>query len=166
MRRIAIVFGTLQWFLMTFALGTLIIYTDRSMEGLLGYHLDSGYAFFGAVVIGFIVGATIERTKLLIAMVIVMCVAGAGIYVALLYYPVWSGVLVHTVGLENFASTRAMLYFGLSAVPVALGAMTGRLLGPLLPGGDLIQRGSAAQASQWWLDRSTRDEAQREASGS
>lgn len=162
-RNIAIGFAILQWLLLTFALGTMIIYTDQSMEGLLGYQLDSGYAFFGAIVIGFLIGATIERTKLLIIMVILTCVAAAGLYMAILYFPVWTGTIVHTVGLQNFASTRAMLYFGLAGVPVALGALTGRLLGPLIPGGDLLRRVKPEDAPRWWLDQAPRDDAQQEA---
>jgi hypothetical protein len=97
--------------------------------------------------------------KLLIAMVLLSCVAASGLYVALLFYPVWSGNLVQTVGLENFASTRALLYFGLSVVPVSLGAMMGRLLGNLLPGGDLLTNAERAAQRRWWLDRPQPDDA-------
>lgn len=147
-----------QWVLLTLALGTMIIYADRSLEGLIGFHLDSGYAFIGGALIGFLMGATVERTRALIPMVFMCCATASGIYVALLFYPVWTGTLVHTVGLENFATTRALLYFGLSAVPVSIGAMAGRLLGPLIPGGDLLRRSDGADRPAWWLDRSSSDE--------
>lgn len=148
-----------QWALMSVALGTMIIYTDRSMEGLLGFHLESGYAFLGATIIGYIMGATVERTKLLVLMAFSSCAAGAGIFVALLFYPVWTGTLVQTVGLENFASTRALLYFGISLVPVSLGTLTGRLTAGLIPGGDLLRRSNGASQDRWWLDRAPRQDA-------
>jgi hypothetical protein len=161
---LAVVAVGLQWLLLTIALGTIIVYTDQSMEGLLGYQLNGGYAFFGAALIGFLMGATIERSPALVTMVIASCAGGAGIYVAVLFLPVWTGTLVHTVGLENFATTRAMLYFGLAAVPVSLGAMAGRLLATTIPGGDLLNRRRNDHMPRWWLDRNASEEARQEAS--
>jgi hypothetical protein len=111
-------------------------------------------------------GATVERTKTLIAMIIASSVAGAGIYVTLLFFPVWTGKLVQTVGLENFATTRGLLYFGIASVPMALGGLFGRLLGPSLPGGDLLSRQKRADEHRWWLDRSSPEEPGQEPSQS
>jgi hypothetical protein len=154
-----VIAALIQWIFMSIALGAMIIYTDRSLEGLLGFHLDSGYAFLGGSIVGFLMGATIDRTKLLILMVVSSCAAGAGIYVALLFYPVWTGTLVQTVGLENFASTRALLYFGISLVPVSLGALIGRLSAVVIPGGDLLRRSERDNSQAWWLDRTPRGDA-------
>ncbi len=162
--QIGIVVSAIQWLLLTTALGTMVVYTDRSFEGIVGYHLDSGYAFLGAGFIGFLMGATIERNKALIPMAILSCVGASGIYVSLLFYPVWTGTLVQTVGLENFASTRALLYFGLTVVPVSLGAMLGRLLANTIPGGDLLHRSEGAERYEWWLNRKQADDAQKETS--
>lgn len=163
---LGLVAAAIQWVLLTFALGTMIIYTDRSLEGLLGFHLDSGYAFIGGLLVGFLMGATIERARALVPMVFFSCAGAAGVYVALLLYPTWTGKLVQTVGLENFATTRAILYFGLAAVPVSLGAMAGRLFGAMLPGGDLLRRSDGADRAGWWLDRAPADEAPGEATRS
>ncbi|MEZ4522324.1 MAG: hypothetical protein R3A46_11880 [Thermomicrobiales bacterium] len=160
--RIGIGVVALQWLLLTFALGVMIIYTDQSLNGLIGLHLDSGYAFVGATIIGFLMGATVERTKALVPMVALCCLGGSAVYVALLFFPVWTGKLVQTVGLENFASTRALLYFGLSIVPVSLGAMTGRLVGSLVPGGDLLRRRRDDARDNWWLARSEAKDGKRE----
>ena len=154
-----IAIAVVQWSLLTIALGTMAIYTDRSMEGLLEFHLDSAWAFVGAMLVGYLLGATIEHAKWLIAMVVGSCAAAAGIYVALLFFPVWTGTLVQTVGLENFATTRALLYFGLSIVPVSLGALAGRLTAGWIPGGDLLERGEDGDGDGWWLDRTSSDDA-------
>ncbi|CAN5828780.1 hypothetical protein BH23CHL2_BH23CHL2_13840 [soil metagenome] len=156
--KIAVAVGAVQWLLLTSALGAIIIYADRSLEGLIGYHLDSGFAFFGAAVIGFLMGATIERTKILVALVVLSCVCGSGVYVSLLYYPVWTGILVETVGLENFATTRGLLYFCLAIIPMSIGAMAGRLLSTFLPGGDLLSKSRMRTDSRWWLDRTPTDD--------
>ena len=154
----------LQWVLLTIALGVMMVYTDRSMEGLLGLHLDSAVAFLGATIVGYLLGATINHIKLLTLMVTVSCAAAAGIYVALLFYPVWTGTLVHTVGLENFASTRALLYFGLSMVPVSFGAFIGHLTAGWVPGGDLLKRSRVSSEATWWLERPSRDDTPTESS--
>jgi hypothetical protein len=160
--QIGVVVTAFQWLLLTSALGTMVVYTDRSFEGILGFHLDSGYAFVGAGFIGFLMGATIERSKALIPLALLSCVAASGIYVSLLFYPVWNGTLVQTIGLENFASTRALLYFGLTVVPVSFGAMLGRLLANTIPGGDLLRRSEGAERYEWWLNRKQTEDAQRE----
>lgn len=157
---VAVAASAVQWLLLTIALGAIVIYTDRSMEGMIGYHLDGGYAFFGAILIGFLMGATIERSTALVVMVFLSCVCAAGMYVAVLYYPVWTGKLVETIGLENFATTRALLYFVLTSIPMSLGAMAGRLAGSFLPGGDLRASASKQSETRWWLDRTPSDDAE------
>lgn len=148
-----IVVGAVFWLLLTITLGTLIIYTDRSLEGLIGFHLSAGFAFFGALVIGMLFGATIEHTRVLVAMTVLSSVSAAGMYVALLYTPVLTDVIVATPGLQNFASTRAILYFGLAIIPMALGAVFGQLIGPMIPGGDLLAEPRNRDADDWWLTR-------------
>lgn len=157
---VAVTVATVQWLLLTIALGAIVIHTDRSLEGMIGFHLDGGYAFLGAILIGFLMGAAVERTKALVVMVFLSCVCASGMYVALLYYPVWTGKLVETIGLENFATTRALLYFVLASIPTALGAMAGRLAGSFIPGGDLRTKASDRSETRWWLDRSPTDDAE------
>jgi len=110
-------------------------------------------------------GATVERSRTLILMAFLSCVAASGFYVSVLFYPVWTGTLVQTVGLENFASTRALLYFGITAVPVSLGAMLGHLLAKTIPGGDLLRRSDDANRYEWWLSRESTDDSQHEVQG-
>jgi hypothetical protein len=148
-----IAIGAIQWLLLTTALGALVIHTDRSLEGLIGLHIEGGFAFLGAAIIGFLLGATVERTMALVPMTFFCCLGGALLYVALLYVPVWQGTLVGTTGLENFATTRALLYFGLAIVPISVGALAGRLLGPMLPGGDLLADPKERRNHDWWLVR-------------
>ncbi|HLT21731.1 MAG TPA: hypothetical protein VKZ96_19910 [Thermomicrobiales bacterium] len=150
--------GALQWLLLTGTLGALVIYTDRSLQGLIGYHLQAGYAFFGALVIGLLFGATIERTRVLSVVVLTACAAAAGMYAAVLYLPVWTGVIVSTSGLQNFATSRSILHFGLMLVPTGIGAVAGQLLGPMIPGGDLLQDPKRYEAEDWWLTRRSRGE--------
>lgn len=156
--KLAVAAGAVQWVLLTTALGAIIIYADMSLEGLIGFHLDSGLAFIGAGIIGFLMGATIENTKALLSMVVLSCICASGMYVALLYYPVWTGVLVGTVGLENFATTRGLLYFCLAIIPMSIGGMAGRLTSTFLPGGDLLSRTSDNSERRWWLDRTPADD--------
>ncbi len=148
-----IVAGTLIWTACTMALGTLVIHTDQSLRGILGFHIDGGYAFVGATLIGFILGVTFERPSVLVPLTLLCCAGGAAMYAALLFTPVWTGVLIQTTGLENFASTRALLYFGLAIIPLSMGAVAGRLLGTLIPGGDLLAEPRGAYSERWWLDR-------------
>ena len=148
--------GVLLWACLTIALAAMVIHTDRSLEGLIGWHVDSGLAFFGAVIVGMFMGALIENTKALIPSILLSAAVAAATYVSLLYYPVWRGTLVETVGLENFATTRALLYFGITVIPLSIGAVAGRLLGPMIPGGDLLSRRRNAGRETWWLDRPTR----------
>jgi hypothetical protein len=152
-RGVVVALVGLQWLLLTSALGALVIYTDRSLEGLLDLHVEGGYAFFGAVLIGFLLGATIENNKTLIAMTILCCAGAAALFVAIILLPVWTNTIIGTTGLENFATTRALLYFGLAIIPVSMGALGGRMIGPLLPGRDLLADPRESERELWRLDR-------------
>jgi hypothetical protein len=152
-RRTVIALAALQWVLLTIALGALVVHTDRSLEGLLGLHIQGSYAFFGALLIGFLLGATIENTRALIALAFFCCAGGAAIFIAVILLPVWTNTIMGTTGLENFATTRALLYFGLAIIPVSIGALAGRLLGPTIPGGDLLDDRRKQDGSEWWLNR-------------
>lgn len=156
-RTSVIALAGIQWLLLTVALGAMVIYTDRSLEGLLGLHIEGGYAFFGAVLIGFLLGATIEHTKALITLSFLSCVGAAAMYVALLLLPVWTDTIIGTTGLENFATTRALLYFGLAVIPVSMGALGGRLIGPMIPGGDRLADPRDKDQHLWWLDRAAHE---------
>jgi hypothetical protein len=152
-RGVVVALAALQWLLLTSALGALVIYTDRSLEGLLGLHIEGGYAFFGALLIGILLGATIENNKALIAMTILCCAGAAAMFVAIILLPVWTNTIIGTTGLENFATTRALLYFGLEIIPVSMGALGGRMFGPLLPGRDLLADPRESEREVWPLDR-------------
>jgi hypothetical protein len=158
-----LIIGAVQWLLLTATLGALIIHTDRSFEGLIDYHIQAGYAFFGALLIGVLFGATIESSKVLAALVLLACATAAGMYVAVLYTPVWTGVIVSTPGLQNFATSRSILHFGLIVVPTAMGAVLGQLIGPMLPGGDLLKDPRRYESENWWLTRRSRDQGEAEA---
>ncbi|MFW6075106.1 MAG: hypothetical protein ACOC9Y_05885 [Chloroflexota bacterium] len=146
----------LQALALTIALGALLVRSDDSIEGLLGGQIDLSYLFIAGFAAGLLMGITLPIPKVLFPVTFLMCLGAASAYVALLFAPTWEGVTVRTGALETFATTRALLYLGLTLVPTWLGALFGNLgsdllgrHGEILPPHDRDDQ----QAASWWERR-------------
>lgn len=147
----------LQWLCLTAAMGALMVRTESSVEGLIGAQFDLSYVFLGAFIAGLLLGLSITKALVLFPLVVLMCVGAGAIFVGFLFSPTWADITVRTTALENFATTRAVLYGGLMLVPAGLGALAGHLLsGMIMDYGEILSEDAAATGPSWWDTRGER----------
>lgn len=144
---------TVQCILLTIAIGALIVHADTSLEGLITPRISFTLLFGGAFLAAVLLGLTIRKPIVLYPLMLVMSLASASMLAAVLLAPTWSGAIVRTNALENFATTRAFLFAGLVAVPMLIGALVGNLLSNVVGDwGEILPpiRDSANEAPSWW----------------
>lgn len=144
---------SLQWICLTVAMGALMVRTEPSVEGLIGAQLDLSYVFFGAFLAGLLLGLTIPQPVVLYPLTLLMCVGAGVIFVSFLFSPTWADITVRTTALENFATTRAVLYGGLMLVPAGIGALLGNLVSGIIgPYGEILPPADDSFTGPSWWD--------------
>ena len=133
-RNIAIRIGlvTLQWLLLTIALGAVVVYSADSLRGFISPNLDGSLVFLGAFLAAFVLGMSIESFKVLMPLTVLMCFAASLIFALVLFAPSFADVTVRTNALENYAATRVFLFSVLMFLPGLVGAGLGNLAGGYL----------------------------------
>lgn len=146
---------SLQWICLTVAMGALMVRTEPSVEGLIGGQFDLSYVLLGAFVAGLLLGLSIPRPLVLYPLTILMCVGAGTIFVSFLFSPTWTDITVRTTALENFATTRAVLYGGLMLAPAGLGALLGNLVSGIIgPYGEILPADDDSfTGPSWWETR-------------
>ena len=147
----------LQWFLLTVALGAVVVYSSDALEGYITPNLESGFMFFGAFVFAFLLGISIESFKLLMPLVVLMCVGASIVFMMVVFSPTYAEVTIRTIQLENYATTRAFLFTVLMFLPAVVGAGFGNLAGgyfrdDILTGDQ--EAANRASAQSWYERRS------------
>lgn len=148
----------LQWFLLTMALGAVVVYSSDALEGFVTPSLESGFMFLGAFVFAFLLGISIESFKLLMPLAVLMCVGASFIFVMVIFSPTYAEVTIRTTQLENYATTRAFLFTVLMFLPAVVGAGLGNLAGGQFRDDVLADEpeGSRYAASSSWYERRNR----------
>jgi hypothetical protein len=123
---------SVQWILLTIALGAVVVYSADSMRGFVDPNLDGSLVFVGAFIAAFLLGMSIESFKLLMPLAILMCVAASLVFAMVLLAPTFANVTVRTPSLENYAATRVFLFTVLMFLPAVVGAGFGNLAGGFL----------------------------------
>lgn len=147
---------TVQCILLTIAIGALIVHADTSLEGLITPRISFTLLFGGAFLAAVLLGLTIRKPIVLYPLMLVMSLASASVLAAVLLAPTWSGAIVRTNALENFATTRAFLFAGLVAVPMLIGALVGNLLSNVVGNwGEILPpiRDASDDMPSWWERR-------------
>ena len=148
---------TLQWLLLTFALGAAVIYSSDALDGFVTPNLDSAYVFFGAFVAAFLLGISIESFRVLMPVVVLMCAGASVIFVLVVFAPTYAEVTIRTTQLENYATTRAFLFTVLMFLPAVVGAGFGNLASGFFRD-DVLSDGeeatNVAASNSWYARRS------------
>lgn len=152
----------LQWLLLTVALGAVVVYCSDALEGFISPNLESGFMFFGAFVLAFLLGISIESFKVLMPLAVLMCVGASIIFVMVVFSPTYAEITIRTVQLENYATTRAFLFTALMFLPAVVGAGLGNLAGGWFGDNVLADdpEGASYAASSSWYERRSRSSSQ------
>lgn len=145
----------LQWLLLTVALGAVVVYSSDALEGYISPTLESGFIFFGAFAMAFLLGISIESFKVLMPLAVLMCVGASIIFILVIFSPTYAEITIRTVQLENYATTRAFLFTTLMFLPAVVGAGLGNLAGGWFRDDVLADdpQGSHYAASTSWYER-------------
>lgn len=146
---------TVQWLLLTVALGALVVYSSDTFEGYISPNLESGFMFFGAFIMAFLLGTSIESFKVLMPLAVLMCAGAAFIFIMVVFAPTFAEITVLTTQLQNYATTRAFLFTVLMFLPAVVGAGFGNLASGYLRDDVLADDRDArsASTSRSWHER-------------
>jgi hypothetical protein len=122
-------FVTVQWILLTIALGAVVVFSSDSLREFVEPSLDGSLIFFAAFIAAFVFGMSIESFKVLMPLVILMCLGASLVFAMVLLSPTFADVTVRTNSLENYAATRVFLFTVLMGLPALVGAGFGNLAG-------------------------------------
>ncbi len=142
-----------QWLGLTVAIGATLVRADSAMVASIGGSVGLWTVGLVAIVAGLLLGLSVPDARLLYPLAFLMCAGAAGCLVLLVYSPAWAGAIERTVTLDNFATTRGVLYTGLLLLPVGIGALTGQLLsGSLATHGEILEPDNGEDAPRSWWD--------------
>jgi len=120
---------TVQWILLTIALGAVVVFSSDSLREFIEPTLDGSLIFFAAFIAAFVLGMSIESFKVLMPLAILMCFGASLVFAMVLLSPTFADVTVRTNSLENYAATRVFLFTVLMGLPALVGAGFGNLAG-------------------------------------
>lgn len=128
--RVALI--SLQWVLLTLALGAVVVYSADSLRSFIEPNLDGSMVFVAAFITAFLLGMSIDSFKVLMPLAVLMCLTAAMVFAMVLFAPSFADVTVRTNSLENYAATRVFLFTVLMFLPAIVGAGFGNLAGGYL----------------------------------
>ena len=147
---------TAQGLALTVAYAAVIVHAASGLENYVAPHIDSAWIFAAAFTFAALLGLTARSPRVLAALVAGMCVGGAALYGALLYAPVWRGIALATVDLQNYAMQQALLVLLWSVIPAAVGALAGAMGAPALRRDDDADPFADDARRPWWVERDGR----------
>lgn len=119
----------LMWCLITTALGALVIYSSSALERFVSPQIDTLVMLAGVYLLTALFGTFIRSWSVLLVLTGCMCLGGASFFALVVLAPTHSGIIVRTVDLENYATTRVLLSAITMVLPALFGALTGIVVG-------------------------------------
>lgn len=118
----------LQWLALTIVLAAAMGRAATPLQDYITPSLDSTWVMTLGLLAGISLGITVRDARLLYVLALLLPVAAASVFGAVIYLPAWQGIIVRAVSFANYAQQQA-LFMGLWAlVPVLIGATVGYVL--------------------------------------
>ncbi len=140
----------LQWCLLTVGLGAVVVYSAPDLDGLISPHFDLTLMIAAALVMAAVLGLIVRSMIVAILLSVLMCAGSTLMFAITMFAPTFNGAVVRTGDLENFVTTRMLLYALLMVIPALIGVLIGNLAGGALDERREILTERTESQRGWW----------------